>query len=117
MKNAFKVALLIVALCIGVFTLMPRKAAAEYAGGSGLAASPRSLFLQNCARCHGADGKAQTKLGRKLEADDLTTSEVKEMSAERIARFITRGRLDMPAFGKKLTTRQITSIARYVRTL
>lgn len=116
MRKVVKIVLVLIAICFGVFTIVPRYVVAERSGES-VTGSPRSLFLQNCARCHGADGKAQTRLGRKLEADDLTSAEVKEMSTEKIARIVTRGRLDMPAFGKKLTAGQITSIATYVRTL
>jgi len=53
------------------------------------------LYLQNCARCHGADGKAQTALGKRLQADDLTASSA---STARIIRTITNGRGDMPSF-------------------
>jgi mono/diheme cytochrome c family protein len=49
---------------IGSIAFLPARshANAEVSGN----ASPRSLYLQNCARCHGADGKAQTKLGQSL---------------------------------------------------
>lgn len=75
---------------------------------------PRTLYLQNCARCHGANGKAQTALGKKLEADDLTASDA---SAAKIIRTVTNGRGDMPSFKKKLTKAQITAIAGYVQAL
>ena len=81
------------------------------------AASPRSLFIQNCARCHGSDGRANTPRGRRLGAADLTASDVKEKSPARIIRTITNGRADMPAFGKRLTPQQIASLADYVRSL
>ena len=80
-------------------------------------ASPRSLFLQNCATCHGSNGKAQTARGKKLQAADLTSSDVKSDSTAKIVRTIKNGRLEMPAFGKKLTTDQISSLASYVRSL
>jgi len=79
--------------------------------------SPRSLYIQNCARCHGADGRAQTRLGKKLEAADLTSEDVKGMSTAKITRAITNGRPDMPAFRKKLTRQQIAQIVGYVRSL
>lgn len=78
------------------------------------AASPRSLYAQNCARCHGSNGKAQTALGKKLEADDLTASSA---SKDKIIRTVTNGRGDMPSFKKKLSKAQIASIAGYVRSL
>lgn len=78
------------------------------------AAGARGLYLQNCARCHGSNGKAQTTLGKKLEADDLTASSA---SKEKIIRTVTNGRGDMPSFRKKLSKAQIASIAGYVRSL
>ena len=79
--------------------------------------SARSLYIQNCARCHGANGKSQTALGRKLEAADLTDPETKSFTEAKITRIIRNGRPDMPAFGKKLSAKQIASIAGYIRSL
>jgi mono/diheme cytochrome c family protein len=79
--------------------------------------SPRSLYIQNCARCHGADGRAETRLGKKLEAADLTSDDIKSMSTAKITRAITNGRADMPAFRRKLTRQQIAQVADYVRSL
>src|SRR5688572_14346940 len=80
-------------------------------------ASPRSLYLQNCARCHGADGRANTPWGRKLEAPDLTASDVQSKSLSNIQRAVKNGRPNMPAFGKRLSPAQISAVARYVRSL
>ncbi|MEO6656462.1 MAG: c-type cytochrome [Pyrinomonadaceae bacterium] len=109
-------------LCVGVvflfavaFMLLTRETHATSAGStSSGAGSPRTLYVQNCARCHGANGKSQTDLGMQLDADDLTTSSA---STSKIIGLITNGRGDMPGFKKKLTAGQISSIARYVKSL
>lgn len=38
----------------------------------GRAADAATLWSDNCAKCHGADGKGETKMGRKLGILDLT---------------------------------------------
>ena len=76
--------------------------------------SPRTLYVQNCARCHGSDGRSHTTIGQQLDATDLTSL---SKSSASIARTIKNGRGDMPGFGKKLTAKQISSIAGYVRSL
>lgn len=78
--------------------------------------APRDIYITNCARCHGADGSGQTDVGRKLEAPDLR-ERGKEMGTRKIVRIITKGRDEMPAFKKKLTKRQISSLASYIRKL
>ena len=78
--------------------------------------STRELFLHNCARCHGADGLGQTALGKKYDVPDLTI-EGKNTSNTKIRRVIVHGKSDMPAFGKKLTARQIANLAAYVKKL
>ena len=75
---------------------------------------PRSLYLQNCSTCHGANGRAQTTRGKKLEAADLTSADVQGMSRAKIIRAVTNGRPGMPGFKKKLTAKQIAQIAGYV---
>lgn len=85
--------------------------------GSGASEATRKLYLNNCARCHGADGKSMTNLGQELDAPDISTSSVKGMSSAKISRIISKGDGSMPAFGKKLKPAQIASIVRYVKTL
>ena len=98
---------------IFAFSTLETQATAASAAYEG-EASPRSLYVQNCARCHGSNGKAQTAQGRKLEADDLTTSTASEA---KIIRMITNGRGDMPGFRRKLSAAQISSVAGYVKGL
>jgi cytochrome c553 len=40
------------------------------------AAEPKATWTASCARCHGADGKGQTAMGRKLGAKDYTDATV-----------------------------------------
>ncbi len=40
------------------------------------AAEPKETWGTSCARCHGADGKGQTNMGRKLGAKDYTDAAV-----------------------------------------
>ena len=37
-----------------------------------MAAEPSELWQKNCAKCHGADGKGETKMGAKMGIKDLT---------------------------------------------
>ncbi len=52
--------------------------------------SPQEIFEQRCAKCHGNDGKAQTKKGRELKAKN-------KLSPEEIQALVPFVR----AFGKK----------------
>ena len=113
MLKLLKLGVVMTFLLVGVFILSPRGTQATSASTeSESEASPRTLYVQNCARCHGGNGKSQTDLGMQLDADDLTTSSA---STSKIIRIITNGRGDMPGFKKKLSAGQITSIARYVK--
>jgi cytochrome c553 len=40
------------------------------------AADAKSNWDDNCAKCHGAEGKGDTKMGKKLEIRDLTDAQV-----------------------------------------
>jgi mono/diheme cytochrome c family protein len=78
--------------------------------------SANPLYISNCARCHGADGKGNTKLGEEMGVPDLTIT-ARRMSLTRVKNIISNGLGDMPAYKKKLKAAQITSLANYVRKL
>jgi len=40
------------------------------------AADAKALYEKDCAKCHGADGKGDTKMGKKLGAKDYTDPKV-----------------------------------------
>ena len=98
---------------ISALAILSFSTAETRAAGSSLA-SPRSLYLANCASCHGADGRANTPKGRETDADDISGGGI---SAAKITRIVRIGKGDMPGFGKRLSAAQIKQLATYVRTL
>lgn len=42
------------------------------------AADAKETYDKACAKCHGADGKGQTKMGQKLGAKDYTDAKVQD---------------------------------------
>lgn len=71
------------------------------------------VYANNCARCHGSDGKAKTAKGKQVGAVDLTSDEWSPNEA-RDTRIVTKGKGSMPAFKSKLTADEITSVVRYI---
>lgn len=51
-------------------------AAFALAALSASAADGKALYGEHCAKCHGADGKGNTKMGQKLGAKDYTDAKV-----------------------------------------
>lgn len=43
-----------------------------------IAAPAAENFENHCAKCHGADGKGQTKVGKKLNVRDMTSAAFKK---------------------------------------
>jgi mono/diheme cytochrome c family protein len=84
--------------------------------GSGSAAGSNSpgarLFAANCASCHGADGGGgvgpQLSHGAVYERFPNVNDQI---------RFVTKGRGSMPAFGGRLSPKQIQQVVAYTRTL
>jgi cytochrome c6 len=76
--------------------------------------SGRAIYMKNCARCHGSDGKGESELGKSLDTPNLTQE---RPSSGRTISIVKNGDGSMPAFGKKLTAKQITAVANYVKTL
>ena len=113
MKKTFALktlVLLVFAAAAGVFVFASETATTSSAAGVDDLSSPRTLYVQNCARCHGSDGKAETRLGRKYKADDISGG----VGVNKTIRIVTSGKGHMPSFKRKLTAAQISQIASYV---
>jgi cytochrome c oxidase cbb3-type subunit 3 len=68
---------------------------------------------QNCAMCHGADGKGNPKM---KDVPDFTNAawQQKETDAD-FANMIKNGKKPMPAYGSKLNDEQIKALVAHVR--
>jgi len=104
MKAAFKTFLVVLAFAMTFSTWS-------------LAQGGADLFKTKCAACHGADGKGETTMGKKLGMKDLASPEIQSKSDADLETVITKGKDKMPAYEGKLTKEQIDDLVKYIRTL
>lgn len=88
----------------------------------GFAAPAAENWDNHCAKCHGADGKGQTKAGKKLQVKDYTDAKVQaEMKDADIIKFTTDGAFDkagkekMKAYKDELSADEIKAFVAYIR--
>jgi mono/diheme cytochrome c family protein len=87
------------------------------------AADAKANWQANCVQCHGQSGNADTKMGKILNAKDLTDSKVQAAftdakAMESIKNGVKQnGKTTMKAFGGKLSDDEIKALVAYVRSL
>lgn len=107
MNTKAKIALTSLALALGT--------------GVALAAPAADNWDNHCASCHGADGKAQTKTGKKLKIRDYTDAKVQaELKDEEMTKAITEGikadgKEKMKAFKEEISDAEIKDLVAFVR--
>lgn len=77
----------------------------------------QAVFKKKCVMCHGADGKANTDMGRQLNALSLLSDEVRKLSPDEMMQVVTDGKGSMPSFTDQLSPDEIAAVVGYVRTL
>ncbi len=88
-----------------------------------LAADAKTNWNANCVQCHGKNGNADCKMGKTLNAKDLTDPKVQAAFSDAKATQSIKegvkenGKTTMKAFGKKLTDDEVKALVAYVRTL
>lgn len=91
------------------------------AGAAGHAAPAAENWDTHCAKCHGADGKGETKIGKKLKLKDYTDAAVQaKMTDAEIAKAISDGVTEggkerMKAYKDVLTKEETDALTAYVR--
>ena len=99
--------------------------AALVCGPGALAApSAKENYEKHCQKCHGPDGKSQTRLGKKSGAKDLSDkSNQAKLTDEdafngiKFGRKNSKGEEKMDSFGDVLSDKEISELVAYVRTL
>ncbi len=85
-----------------------------------LAAPAAENWSTLCAKCHGADGKGQTKIGKKLNLKDYTQADVQaKMTDEEIIKATSQGVMvdgkeKMKAF-KELSDAELKELVAHIR--
>ena len=94
-------------LAVGL-VLSSTPAAADDAAGT---------YKAKCSACHGADGKGETAIGKKMGMKDLASPEVQKMSDDELTAVIADGKDKMPSYNKSLKPEQIKELVDYIRSL
>jgi cytochrome c6 len=86
------------------------------------AADAKENWAKHCAKCHGADGKGQTPMGKKLKVKDYTDAKFQaELQDEPSIKLIKEGKKEgtrtlMNAFNETLSEQEIKDLVAYIRT-
>ena len=85
------------------------------------AADVKENWEKNCQKCHGADGKGATKMGRQSGVKDYTDpkvqEEMKDDAAVKIIKegIVEKGKKKMDPYGEKLTDDEIKALIAHMR--
>ena len=86
--------------------------------GPAVPVDPAVMYAQNCARCHGANGRGDPELKKTLPVRDFSDPVfLAKAQTDDLVRTIMAGKGQMPAFGASLSLPKIQSLSGYVRRL
>lgn len=83
------------------------------------AADAKENWEKNCQKCHGADGKGKTAMGKKLEIKDYTDPKVQEkLKDDEMTKAIKDGvKPKMKGYGDVLSDDEVKGLVKYIRNL
>ncbi len=86
-------------------------------------AEAKAIWAKECAKCHGADGKGKTTMGKKLDVKDYSDPKNQaELKDEKMVKSIKEGikegdKTRMKPFGDTLSDSEIKALVAYFRDL
>jgi cytochrome c553 len=97
-------------------------AAVVAAAWTARAADAKENYKAHCTKCHGEDGKGDTKMGKKSGCKDYTDAKVQaDMKDDKAFKSVKEGMKEgdkelMKAFSDKLSDDEIKALITYMRT-
>jgi len=79
------------------------------------AADGAAVYKSKCATCHGADGKGQTPMGKKMGLRDLGSPDVQKQTDKQLYDWTAVGKGKMPGYKDKLTDEEIKALVAHMR--
>lgn len=92
-----------------------------FSAGAALAAPAADNWDNHCASCHGSDGKAQTKMGKKLKLKDYTDATVQaalkdeDMIKATTDGVVVDGKEKMKGYKAELSADEIKDLVAHIR--
>ncbi|HYR29595.1 MAG TPA: cytochrome c, partial [Thermoanaerobaculia bacterium] len=78
------------------------------------AADGAAIYKAKCASCHGADGKGQSPMGKKMNLRDLGSPEVQKQTDKELYDWTADGKGKMPAYKDKLSADEINALVKHM---
>ena len=105
---------------VQVTTVTPKTSPAASPGANATPdefAAARGPYAKHCASCHGDTGEGKTVEveGKRIKAPPLATGHALKHSDADFVKQITKGGDGMPAFGDKLSAKEIDDLVRFIR--
>ena len=92
-----------------------------FSAGSAFAADAKANYDKHCAKCHGPDGRGQTKMGKQSGAKDYTDPKVQDAMKDEEAYANIKngqkinGKEAMKPFGDKLSDAEVKDLVAHMR--
>jgi mono/diheme cytochrome c family protein len=103
---------------LGVLLATLTAAGCSNDAGPAVPIDPAVMYAQNCARCHGVDGRGDPELKKTLPVRDFSDPVfLAKAQTDDLQRTIMAGKGQMPAFGASLSLPKIQSLSGYVQRL
>ena len=84
---------------------------------SAFAQDDAAMYKSKCQSCHGADGKGETPVGKKIGVRDFHSPEASKGTDAEWFDIIKKGKEKMPGYDGKLTDDQIKALVKFCRSL
>ena len=88
------------------------------------AADAKAAWAKDCAKCHGADGKGQTAMGKKMAVKDYTDAKVQaDLKDDAMLKAIKEGvkdkdgKVKMKGFADTLSDDDAKALVQYIRSM